>query len=252
MINGFFNTRYSDLRSTPFSEFRIDFDNDSTVIISKGRGEPREMVQGTGDSGESRRDEDEPSELLIEYRVPGKPPTVDTLGKPVRPDEIGFPLRQIEEYFPGITRIGPDSWRLMPTGEILTSEEIIENYNEYFPVHLIHGRQLRLFDNPQSIPDWIRELKAALNVRFIETQRLVTLSRPGRRARSDSSSILTPAVARYSSELASLIQRTLAEYATLSQELDRSFPRRVVDAAESAPTGDGLKLGPGASSCSVD
>lgn len=220
MITGFFNSRYSNLRSTPFSEFRIDFDDESAIVISKGRSS----------SGESEQESDAPSELAIEYQKPSEPARLEIIRSPQRPEELGVPLRFFEEAIPGISRIGPDSWRVGQTGEILSLEEMIENYNELLPFHHYLPENLPLFERvARGNPDWLKEIKLGLNVRFIETQRLMTMARTGRKSKYETASILTPAVARYSSELAALIQRTLATYATLSQELDRTFPKRVVE-----------------------
>lgn len=220
MINGFFNSRYSDLRSTPFKEFRIDFEDESVIVISKGRS----------NSGESEREGDSSSELAIEYRKPGEPARLEIIRTPQRPEELGFLFRHLEEAIPGLSRIGPDSWRVAQTGEILSIEELVENYSEFLPFHLYSSEKLPLFERAtRGNPDWLKEIKTGFNVRFIETQRLMTMARPGRKSRHEAASILTPAVARYSSELAALIQRRLAEYATLSQVLDRSFPMRVIE-----------------------
>jgi predicted ATPase len=220
MINGFFNARYSDLRSTPFSEFRIDFEDESAIIISKERVRP----------SEARKESDTSSEFAIEYRKPGEASRLDIIGTPIRPEDLGVPMRYFEDAIPGINRIAPDAWRVIQTGEILTLEELIENYYDYLPFHVYASEKLPLFErSTRGNPDWLKEIRAGLNVRFIETQRLVTMARPGRKSRHETAPTLTPAVARYSAELAALIQRTLAEYATLSQELDRSFPKRVVE-----------------------
>ena len=39
MVNALFNRRYSDLRSTPFKEFRVDLEDGSTISVSKLNGD---------------------------------------------------------------------------------------------------------------------------------------------------------------------------------------------------------------------
>src|SRR5579864_9687451 len=50
MINGFFNSRYSELRSIPFEAFRIDFDDNSRLKITrtqhKGKDKPTPESEG--------------------------------------------------------------------------------------------------------------------------------------------------------------------------------------------------------------
>lgn len=77
-------------------------------------------------------------------------------------------------------------------------------------------------------PDWLREWLDAVNVSMIETKRLDI-------ADEDPHSGLPvqrrPAVLRYSEHLAGRIQRVLARYAARSQELDRTFPTRLLQQA---------------------
>jgi hypothetical protein len=87
---------------------------------------------------------------------------------------------------------------------------------------------------------WLRDLWARKPppgklppVRLIETQRLQT--RQTRDPRSESSYTLHspstspgPTVARYSRDLARRISSALAQYAARSQELDRTFPARLI------------------------
>ena len=60
------------------------------------------------------------------------------------------------------------------------------------------------------------EVLSAVTVRFIDTERLTRTDLPKRTVRV------------YSEELAGRISKTIAEYAALSQSLDRTFPARVV------------------------
>ncbi len=152
MINGFFNSRYSDLRSTPFTEFRIDFEDESAIVINKDQDSP----------GEARKESDGPSRLAIEYRKPGESSQLEIIGPPPRPEDLGFPLRYFEENIPEITRIGPDSWRVVLTGELLSLEELFENYAELIPFHIFSSAnaKLPLFERAsRGNPDWLREIK---------------------------------------------------------------------------------------------
>ena len=66
------------------------------------------------------------------------------------------------------------------------------------------------------LPPWLQDLLSAVTVRFIDTERLTHTDHPKRTVRV------------YSEELAGRISKTIAEYAALSQSLDRTFPARVV------------------------
>ena len=226
MINGLFNSHYSDFRSIPFNKFTIDFDDGASVEIRTKREK----------SEESKRSE---TKLEIEYSVPGELPRIGMLSPPLRPEEIGFPLHYLEEVIPELTRVGRNMWRYGPGGELVTFDEIIETFGDYLPSHM--RGQLPLFEAvSRSEEAWIKEVKERVDVRYIETQRLVAPSRPARRRKSETSP--TPAVARYSNELAELIKAKLGEYASLSQELDQSFPLRVLNLSpKSPPSSDELR-----------
>lgn len=75
---------------------------------------------------------------------------------------------------------------------------------------------------------WNEELRRLLSVRLIETQRL---SQTHRNAVSGKDETVL-AVQRYSEELAAKIESTLASYAARSQELDRTFPARLIEQSQ--------------------
>ena len=128
------------------------------------------------------------------------------------------------------------------TGEILNFEELIDNYTDMIPAFAMRSEQMAIFDFTQkNAPDWLNNLRSAINVRYVETQRLVTTTKSNRKNRHESA-VFTPAVARYSAEIADMIQRRQAEYGARSQELDRTFPMRVLESKQhTAPSIDQLR-----------
>ncbi|MDX2036096.1 MAG: AAA family ATPase [Isosphaeraceae bacterium] len=210
MIHGLFQLRFSSLRSTPYAEFGIDFDDGSSIRVRKLASKE----EGTGDLN------------IALQRTDGRI-LEDPITAPRGIADFAFPSRMIDELIPDLVRAGPETWRRLPSGEILTLEEVIENHSELLAPRY-SGSRIDSESVARTTPEWLREFVQGLNVRFIETQRLVAPARPTIKSRYDSSGVLSPAVARYSSDLAALIQRTQAEYAAVSQRLDRSFPMRVV------------------------
>ncbi|RLG30820.1 excinuclease [Methanosarcinales archaeon] len=98
---------------------------------------------------------------------------------------------------------------------------------------------------PQKIenePDWLKEIQKSIRIRFIETQHLISFPDSRSRHKYEESHRTTPTVLNYSEELANAIQKKLAEYAELSQSLDRTFPTRLVKGnGLSKPTIDKLR-----------
>jgi len=73
---------------------------------------------------------------------------------------------------------------------------------------------------PQDIPSWLLNIRRSIPARFISSERLLGAGS-------------TPAVSLYSEELRDTIESKLAESVALSQELDRTFPSRLIDELKS-------------------
>jgi predicted ATP-binding protein involved in virulence len=107
------------------------------------------------------------------------------------------------------------------TGETFRLVEAVERFADELPSSL-----LEQWTSSQE-PEWLHNLRSGINVRFIQSQRLIEQStRANRRG-------ATAAIVRYSQTLSALIQVTLARYAEVSQGKDRTFPQRLL--AESKP-----------------
>lgn len=223
MLNGFFSSRYSELRTIPFSTFQIDIEGGDSIKISKTANQ---LLLG--------QEEATPSlSLKIEYTKVGSKPREFTSEVSKHSENLNFPLSVLEQQIPELVRTSGLNWLYMPTDERLTLEDVFERFGDYLPTRLTQR---------QKEPEWLISLKASLNVRFIESQRLLTLS-PKRRTREyDRTSSMVPAVVTDSEELAQKIQANLAEYATLSQSLDRTFPARLVEQIQSAKLNPNVDL----------
>ncbi|MBN1541642.1 AAA family ATPase [candidate division KSB1 bacterium] len=81
-------------------------------------------------------------------------------------------------------------------------------------------------------PDWLYRLRHSVAIRMIDSQRLLQQKSSNRLAARTEGTFL-PSVAKYSDEIIDLLRSTLADYAALSQSLDRTFPRRFVQQLES-------------------
>ena len=204
LVNGFFNLKYSDIRAIPFQKFTIIFDDNSFVDVvpastSKNKkSNARPKIKFNFTSSDQK-------EKLTFY-----PNSLD--GK-----TISFPLSMIDDFIPGLDRVGSEKWLYTPTKEILDLEDIYERFGEYLP------KQFQ-----KEYPDWLKKIIDSINVRFIESQRLLDISNSAKNGRTIRMPMTLYSVASYSEDLAENIQTKLAEYGQLSQTLDRTFPARVV------------------------
>jgi energy-coupling factor transporter ATP-binding protein EcfA2 len=204
MLNGFFNSRYSVFRTIPFTKFRVEFDNGSSVEVVK-----------SPENSEKSKKRDNISFDFYESRL-------EKVSFPLRatrnPPDLDFPVDILDDMIPELRRVSSKTWRYLPTGETLSLNEVIDRFEDILP----SKSKLR------EETEWLESLKNDIHVRLIESQRLLNVV-PSRSSRlySGAPSML-PTVSAYSEEIAQLIQSKLAEYGTTSQSLDRSFPARVV------------------------
>lgn len=191
MIKSIFKSKYEIFFKIPFEELSIKFDNSDVLYLKK------------------RYDEMENQEELIINLNDNDTPQI----------QLGYmnEAKTIEKILRNnlnLRKIGVDEWLDMPYGEVLTTKELIDQY------------ELPLSQKPDD-KDWFIEIKKKMNVNFIETQRLIKLKRLEQKYDPRPKPSIKDTVSDYSNELAGEIQRQLAEYATLSQSLDRSFPIRL-------------------------
>jgi predicted ATP-binding protein involved in virulence len=204
LVNGFFNLKYSDIRAIPFQKFTIIFDDKSFVDILKPSTSRNKKSNGRP---------------KITFNFTSSDQKEEPTFSPDSPDgkTISFPLGMIDDFIPDLDRVGSEKWLYTPTKEILYLEDIYERFGEYLP------KQFQ-----KEYPDWLKKIRDSINVRFIESQRLLDIANSAKIGRTIRRPMTLYSVASYSEDLAENIQTKLAEYGQLSQTLDRTFPARVV------------------------
>ena len=203
LINDFFNSPYSELRTIPFEEFRIDFDDGSYLQITKSI-----------DTTEDKKDKD-----LIFYFF-----------KPGAEAEIFSPNLLIEDSL-AETNVSLDitEERLQSPGGIETQTKNSESTDRQNLIKSLINLTKVLTSSIEvnKEPKWLSELKSSIDVHFIETQRLLTPSNVPEVAVNTKHPLMIPSVNICSQELVEEIQAKLAEYGALSQSLERTFPARI-------------------------
>ena len=135
-------------------------------------------------------------------------------------DELSIFSDRIETIIPELDQISSRRWRNLLTGAILSLEDVIKNFEDELKI-----------EYPKE-PEALRNLKNNLHIHmyFIGTQRLFNQSAKiwPRTLRHRQNYPITQTVTKYAAELAEEIEATLAESASLSQSLDRTFPTRLL------------------------
>ena len=208
IVNALFNSPIRSLGRMPFGEVCVDFDDGSRLDVVRDSDNHLPRLRMTSPTAGAMVFDPSSEDLQLEF-----PHASDAN----------------EDDAPSLRRVGYSLWRDIHSGELLDADEVLANYGDSPPLHV------DVEDHESVIPPWLRQVRTALPVRFIDTERLTDFSsyrmrtvyrpalrrtRPGRTVR------------RYSSELGRKIQQTLTDYATLSQSLDRSFPARLVKVSD--------------------
>ena len=204
IVNAMFNSPIRSLGRMPFQEVCVDFDDGSRLDVVRDSETTLPQVAFTGSTG------------ATEAIGPGAR---------ITPQELPFPIDDIDEFVPGLRRVGPSQWHDFDSGEVLELDEVLANYSKFLPFDT-DSLALR-----STMPDWLENIRTSLPVRFVDTERLTDfVNYGGRLVYRQASRRVRPirTVRRYSDELGSKVRQVLTEYATLSQSLDQSFPVRAV------------------------
>ena len=124
--------------------------------------------------------------------------------------------------------MGGSRWQHDETGQILQLTDIIEAYGDLLP----EGYKS---DTYGKLPTSLNAVINSIDCRLIETQRLLILRDRGRTYYFEGSKNRPPqsslAIARKAETLKDIVSKEIESYASLSQSLDRSFPRRAIQHA---------------------
>lgn len=135
--------------------------------------------------------------------------------------DVNMPIEYIEREIPELDRIGHREWRHMETGEFLSLGDVVD----------VYGGQFRWL-TPSYQREWYKEFIESFNVKYIQTQRLITYKSSFERSkfsRRESRASYENTVAKYSNELRDFIRDKLSESVQIGQALDSTFPNRLLN-----------------------
>ena len=217
IIDALFNHPTTRLTRLPFKRVTVSFDNSSTLVVERER-----MAKS--------KEEQLPLTISL-FEGDNEVPKAFTPTKPqIDSSSLDFPISALDDIIPVLTRVGSREWRNVQTDEVLDLEDVLVTFEEDLP------------EIGQSItsptPDWLKDIKRAMPIRLIGTERLTRESASQKEWRNYRRRVSPAAWRRgsstrrtvgvYSQELAELVNQAITDYGTLSQSLDRTFPARVV------------------------
>lgn len=200
-----FSFRTQRLRELPFEEASFTFSDNTALRVLK-----------TGQTSLPLESEAEQDLSGLQYRLYGPTGTSVSWNPQRRPSISSRVVRELERYLP-VEQVGADLWVDQRTGEPLTLAEVTERYSDELPF----GFEV------EEVPVALQEFVSQFDVHLIETQRLLTFGSkmPPSRTRRPSQ---RATVLQFADDLTRRIREALALNSRTSQELDRTFPRRVL------------------------
>lgn len=213
MIEAFYKMRHRYFSSIEFDTCIFSFVDGSTVEVRRERSQDTLFpeVHQSNDRGQGS--------ILYRINRPGWEPISWQPGK--------GSLREIKffkKYLPFLSKMTGDKWLDERSGRVVDTDHLLEYYGEYLPVGAKNSKDIAF---EEALKDIIEDVDCHL----VETQRLLTFSdesspefRYGGRIGAEPELVVEQKAER----LRELLFRQLEVYASLSQRLDRSFPRRVI------------------------
>jgi len=208
LLKALFGRGYQPLRKVPYSRLEVELTDHSRIIVAQ---RPQKRARGV--------DAQLPPDLDFSLIRPGKTTARHRAPGMQSLDERSFPSFYVERYIPSLRRIAGGKWRDRETRDVLDFGDVVERYSDRLP----------FLPTSQRTPKWLASFRSAVDVRLVEAQRLIAKDKPAAESGTDKVSETPLVVTGYSEELAAAIRTKLQEYGALSQELDRSFPSRLLE-----------------------
>lgn len=218
LLNELFTQGTRALRTTPFDELSIYFEDQTHLQIEK------KLVKVATSSKIRRR------QIMFHY--------FDSAGNI---DFVGDLTEEIMTEEVMEAKLHAEMWslqqalqRTLQTEDTNDNdyEERISNLTKRLSYQERALAAMRTRTNmPEKAQNRLQGIRESIPIRFIETQRLLNLTAEARNQSSVRQPAMSPAVTLYSEELSKTLTDKLADSTTLTQSLDRTFPSRLVDMA---------------------
>lgn len=207
MIDSLLRKNFDYFRDLPFSRFRLEFNDDSTVDLAPDREE-------SGGDGH----------FLLKLSRPGEEERSATVRRVSRAGRIAAKIDHLRPH-PELS----GAWIDMRYGEVLNADEVESRYADMPPAEPKKAK-------------WFVDFLEHAQAHFIRAQRLVPTdwsSVPfARRVMTPRRKSIISAVDECSEHFRERIAETLVEYGRESQALDQTFPRRLILATDAMAVDD--------------
>ena len=210
ILHTFFSRRLRSFLEYDFTEVIITFQSKKIVTITR-IFTPRTKGDDHGQDG---------SKVLIRSKGFGDDDgTYDVSLSTLSADSRT--LRYVARNFP-VERISSDTWMDFASESVISTSEVLDKFKSELPEGLVG-----ISDN---LPEWLNHATGSVDTHLIELQRLLSIkpfigSMHIRQSMNPSTSV----VEDYADDLAKRIEKILVSYAITAQQLDQSYPKRIIE-----------------------
>ncbi len=198
IINAIFNRNFGFLSHLEFTSIEL-LTSDGTLIINK--------EDDSDGSGKMMMSLDLSSDDVYSYQHE----------KEIRRLKR-FPSHMIDTRLPFLTQVGESEWIDDRTGELVDFDYILENYSEILPEKY----------KRDDIPQWLSVFISSLKAHFIQDQRLILRRVDIRHVRPVRRRNFVDTIEKYADELTERIRESSNNSSAISQQLDTTFPVRLL------------------------
>lgn len=223
MINSFFKKNYNELFSYPYKEFKLTFDSNDVLLISKKITEDYNSLHFKFFPKANIKKQ------LWDFQLPISQFNRRRYSRKYSPSHYSAGINYIDstslsneiEYYINrhtplqIERIGREKWLDHAYGELLSTKDLLNKFGDYLPEKLLK-------ELATNLPEWLTNKSESFDTTLIETQRLLYKSK-------ESESEYKNSVIKYAQELIEKIKNKTVEATGLSSKLDKNYPNRVVE-----------------------
>jgi predicted ATP-binding protein involved in virulence len=127
---------------------------------------------------------------------------------------------QISRYIPFLNRISPNQWMNIQTNRILSFDDLLYEYSSILPLNALNSFKT------YGLNESLIELFNTLPIYLIKEQRLI------KPLQNERNVLYTNTINEYAKELSGLIRNKQVESLNITQQLDSSFPKRLLESKE--------------------
>lgn len=209
---------WEPLQSIPFKTFRLSFSDGSTLVVDKLASDEQEKDR---------------ARVIV---------TLKADAEQVSYDLAGDPLAAASSWLVRSTSWRPvdrRTWRDAVDGEIAEISSVLERYDA--PLRVRRDLRNSIESGQGGPPQRLLDFCSSVPIHLIETQRLLAFNRDDEALRyprgvafgryRDATPLWSRTVTQYSDDLRRQLADALASNSRLSQQLDRTFPRRIMQDA---------------------